>query len=61
MKVEQRWLMLASVVAVAATTAALVAAATGGANSGKASGSITVWVDAVRLPVAKLYAPRAVL
>ena len=33
----------------------LSAAATGGAASGP-SGSITVWVDAVRLPVAKLYA-----
>jgi ABC-type glycerol-3-phosphate transport system substrate-binding protein len=35
--------------------AALVAATTGGASSGKVSGSITVWVDAVRLPAAKLY------
>ena len=33
----------------------LSAASTGGAASGP-SGSITVWVDAVRLPVAKLYA-----
>ena len=56
MKVKHRWLVLASLVAVAATTAALVAVSTGGASSGKASGSITVWVDAVRLPVAKLYA-----
>ena len=56
MKVKRRWLVLASLVAVATTTAALVAASTGGASSSKASGSITVWVDAVRLPVAKLYA-----
>ncbi len=56
MKVKHRWLVLASLVAVATTTAALVAASTGGASSGKASGSITVWVDAVRLPVTKLYA-----
>ena len=55
MKVKRRWLVLASLVAVATTAAALVAASTGGASSGKASGSITVWVDAVRLPVAKLY------
>src|SRR5512132_2003500 len=55
MTVKRRWLVLASLVAVATTTAALVAASTGGARSGKASGSITVWVDAVRLPVAKLY------
>ena len=55
MKVKHPWLVLASLVAVAATTAALVAVSTGGASSGKASGSITVWVDAVRLPVAKLY------
>ena len=56
MTVKRRWLVLTSLVAVATTTAALVAASTGGASSGKASGSITVWVDAVRLPVAKLYA-----
>jgi ABC-type glycerol-3-phosphate transport system substrate-binding protein len=55
MKVKHRWLVPASLVAVAATAAALVAASTGGASAGKVSGSITVWVDAVRLPVAKLY------
>ena len=57
MKVKHRWLVSASLVAVAvaATAAALVAASTGGASAGKVSGSITVWVDAVRLPVAKLY------
>jgi ABC-type glycerol-3-phosphate transport system substrate-binding protein len=42
---------------VAATAAALVSASTSGASRhAGASGSITVWVDAVRLPVAKLYA-----
>src|SRR6476646_5573833 len=56
MKVKHRWLVLASLAALAATAAALGAAATGGASAGKVSGSITVWVDAVRLPVAKLYA-----
>jgi len=55
MTVKRRWLVLASLVAVATTAAALVAASTGNASSRKASGSITVWVDAVRLPVAKLY------
>jgi ABC-type glycerol-3-phosphate transport system substrate-binding protein len=55
MKIKRRWFALASLVAVATTTAALVATTTGGASSGKVSGSITVWVDAVRLPVAKLY------
>jgi ABC-type glycerol-3-phosphate transport system substrate-binding protein len=56
MKVKPRWLALASLSAVAAVAAALVVATTGGASAGKASGSITVWVDAVRLPVTKLYA-----
>jgi ABC-type glycerol-3-phosphate transport system substrate-binding protein len=55
MKIKRRWLVLASLVAIATTTAALVAASISGASSGKVSGSITVWVDAVRLPVAKLY------
>jgi ABC-type glycerol-3-phosphate transport system substrate-binding protein len=55
MKVKRRWLALASLSAFAAMTAALVAATAGGASSAKVSGSITVWVDAVRLPVAKLY------
>ena len=35
MKVKRRWLVLASLVAVAATAAALVAASTGGASSGR--------------------------
>jgi ABC-type glycerol-3-phosphate transport system substrate-binding protein len=50
-----RW-RLALAALVVATAATMVVAATGGASSGKASGSITVWVDAVRLPVTKLYA-----
>ena len=56
MKVKRWWLVPASLVALAAAVAALVGASTGGASSGKVSGSIEVWVDAVRLPVAKLYA-----
>jgi ABC-type glycerol-3-phosphate transport system substrate-binding protein len=56
MNVKRRWLALASLSALAAVAAARVAATTGGASSGKVSGSITVWVDAVRLPVTKLYA-----
>jgi ABC-type glycerol-3-phosphate transport system substrate-binding protein len=56
MKVKRRWPALAAMTAAAATAAALAATATGGASSKSASGSITVWVDAVRLPVTKLYA-----
>src|SRR4051794_13893712 len=57
MKINRRWLALASLVVAATATAALAVASTGGANAGAApSGSLTVWVDAVRLPVAKLYA-----
>jgi ABC-type glycerol-3-phosphate transport system substrate-binding protein len=42
---------------VAVAAASLVTASTSGASRhAKVSGSITVWVDAVRLPVAKLYA-----
>ena len=55
MKVKHPWLVSSSLVAVAATMAALVVASIGGASSGKASGSIEVWVDAARLPVANLY------
>jgi ABC-type glycerol-3-phosphate transport system substrate-binding protein len=54
MKVKRRWLVLGLLSVLAAAAAALVAATTGGASSG-VSGSITVWVDAVRLPVTKLY------
>jgi ABC-type glycerol-3-phosphate transport system substrate-binding protein len=50
MNFKRRIVALLLLVAMAA-----IAASSGGASSGKASGSITVWVDAVRLPVAKLY------
>ena len=55
MKMHRRAFTLVALVAAAA--AALVSASTSTAsrNAG-ATGSITVWVDAVRLPVAKLYA-----
>jgi ABC-type glycerol-3-phosphate transport system substrate-binding protein len=55
MKVKRRWLALVPLAAVAA--AALATASIGGAAPrAGVSGSLTVWVDAVRLPVAKLYA-----
>ena len=55
MKFNRWWLTLVPLVV--AVAAALAAAATGGARStASPSGSLTVWVDAVRLPVAKLYA-----
>ena len=54
MKIPRRWLMVGLAVT-AAAAAVLGAASTGRAGSSGASGSITVWVDAVRLPVAKLY------
>jgi ABC-type glycerol-3-phosphate transport system substrate-binding protein len=53
MKVNRRWLTLVPLVALAAT--ALATVSTGAASSAKASGSIEVWVDSVRLPVANLY------
>ena len=53
MKLNRRWLMF--LLPIVAVVVPLSAASTGGAASGP-SGSITVWVDAVRLPVAKLYA-----
>ncbi len=56
MKINRRRLVLAALAVATAAAAALVAASTGRAGSSGASGSITVWVDAVRLPVAKLYA-----
>jgi ABC-type glycerol-3-phosphate transport system substrate-binding protein len=56
MKITRRWLVLASLVVATAAAAALAAASTGRAGSSGASGSLTVWVDAVRLPVAKAYA-----
>ncbi len=53
MKVNRRLLALVLLTAVAAT--ALATAAARGAPSAGVSGSLTVWVDSVRLPVAKLY------
>ena len=54
MKINRRWLAIAPLVA--AAVVALVATSTGGARQSKgAAGSITVWVDAVRLPAAKAY------
>src|SRR3954447_8184788 len=58
MKVNRRWLGLVPVAA-AAGAAALIggsASARVAGASAAPSGSLTVWVDAVRLPVAKLYA-----
>jgi ABC-type glycerol-3-phosphate transport system substrate-binding protein len=55
MKFNRRWLALVPV-AVVAAAAALIAGSASGSGSSSPSGSITVWVDAVRLPVAKLYA-----
>jgi ABC-type glycerol-3-phosphate transport system substrate-binding protein len=56
MKLNRRWLALVPLVGVVAV-AALVTAMSGGASTAKGpSGSLTVWVDAVRLPVAQLYA-----
>lgn len=56
MKIYRRWLAVAALAVATAAAAALGAATTGRASSSGASGSLTVWVDAVRLPVAKLYA-----
>jgi ABC-type glycerol-3-phosphate transport system substrate-binding protein len=53
MKINRRWLgLVVLLVVVVATTAT---AASGAARKG-VSGSLTVWVDSVRLPAAKLYA-----
>jgi ABC-type glycerol-3-phosphate transport system substrate-binding protein len=55
MKFNRRWLALLPLTVIVAL-AVLATAATGGARTAKGpSGSLTVWVDAVRLPVAKLY------
>jgi len=54
MKFKRQWLTLALLIV--AAVSALVVTSTGGAAGPSPSGSITVWVDAVRLPVAKLYA-----
>ncbi len=54
MKINRRW--LAIVLLAVAVAMALVATSTGGVKQSKGvSGSITVWVDAVRLPAAKAY------
>jgi ABC-type glycerol-3-phosphate transport system substrate-binding protein len=53
MKINRRLLALALLTAVAA--AALATAAAQGARAKGVSGSLTVWVDSVRLPAAKLY------
>jgi ABC-type glycerol-3-phosphate transport system substrate-binding protein len=56
MKPNRRWLAFVPLVVLMAV-AALATAMSGGASTAKGpSGSLTVWVDAVRLPVAKLYA-----
>ncbi|MGN6798137.1 MAG: ABC transporter substrate-binding protein [Gaiellaceae bacterium] len=56
MKLNRRWLWLTPLVVLVAV-AALATAMTGSASTAATpSGSLTVWVDAVRLPVAKLYA-----
>jgi ABC-type glycerol-3-phosphate transport system substrate-binding protein len=54
MKLNHR--LLALVLVAAVTAAALATASARGAREKGVAGSITVWVDAVRLPVAKLYA-----
>ena len=62
MKFHRRWLAIAplsAAVALAVVTASASGASTAsasGASTKGASGSLTVWVDAPRLPVAKLYA-----
>ena len=53
MKINLRWWFI--FLALAASAASLAATASAAGRSG-VSGSLTVWVDAVRLPVAKLYA-----
>ena len=53
MKNNRRWLAIAPLVV--AVVMAVVTASAGGASTKGVSGSITVWVDAVRLPAAKAY------
>jgi ABC-type glycerol-3-phosphate transport system substrate-binding protein len=55
MKINRRWLGLAPLVVAAAIAAATASAGAATAKGGSASGSLTVWVDAVRLPAAKAY------
>jgi ABC-type glycerol-3-phosphate transport system substrate-binding protein len=56
MKFNRRLLALVPLVGVVAAAVLATAAIGGARTTGGASGSITVWVDAVRLPVTKLYA-----
>src|SRR5690242_18021282 len=56
MKLKSRWLALGPVAVVAAGTALVGGSSRDAGAAAPASGSIAVWVDAVRLPVAKLYA-----
>ena len=54
MKFNRRWLAIAPLI-VAAVLAVVTASAGGARTKRGVSGSITVWVDAVRLPAAKAY------
>jgi ABC-type glycerol-3-phosphate transport system substrate-binding protein len=56
MKFNRRWLALVPLACMVAAAVLATAAVGGPRTTGGASGSITVWVDAVRLPVTKLYA-----
>lgn len=56
MKPNRRWLWLMPLVILVAVAALATAMAGGASTTAAPSGSLTVWVDAVRLPVAKLYA-----
>jgi ABC-type glycerol-3-phosphate transport system substrate-binding protein len=53
MKINRRWLAIAPLSV--AVMMAVVTTSAGGASTKGVSGSITVWVDAVRLPAAKAY------
>ena len=58
MKNHRRWLAIAPLVVavvMAVVTASAGGASTKGSDTAGVSGSITVWVDAVRLPAAKAY------
>ena len=58
MKNHRRWLAIAPLVVavvMAVVTASAGGASTKGSSTTGVSGSITVWVDAVRLPAAKAY------
>jgi ABC-type glycerol-3-phosphate transport system substrate-binding protein len=55
MKFKRWWPALVPVAAAAAAAVLVTGTASGSGSSSGPSGSITVWVDAVRLPVAKAY------